>query len=63
MLGGHGGLNYARVPFNDLYSFDLQEQTWTKHEAKNTVPEGRGGHSIFAFDYKIYAYGGWNAET
>jgi dynein heavy chain len=23
IFGGHGGVNYARVAFNDLYSFDL----------------------------------------
>lgn len=23
IFGGHGGVNYARVAFNDMYSFDL----------------------------------------
>lgn len=23
VFGGHGGVNYSRVAFNDLYSFDL----------------------------------------
>jgi dynein heavy chain, axonemal len=62
MFGGHGGLNYARVAFNDLYSFDLTNETWEKHVSNNNAPDGRGGHSLFASDDKIYIYGGWNAE-
>lgn len=27
------------------------------------MPEGRGGHTLFAYDDKLYAYGGWNSET
>jgi len=27
------------------------------------LPEGRGGHSLFAYDNKLYSYGGWNSET
>jgi len=26
-------------------------------------PEGRGGHSLFAYNDKLYSYGGWNSET
>jgi len=28
----------------------------------NNPPDGRGGHSVFAADEKIYIYGGWNNE-
>lgn len=48
----------------------LLEDTWT--EAKRlsgtgiqevvVVDEG-GGHTIFAFEDKLYSYGGWNSET
>jgi dynein heavy chain len=62
MFGGHGGLNYSRIAFNDLYSFDLAEEKWDKLIPQNKSPEGRGGHSTFAFDDKIYIYGGWNNE-
>ena len=62
MFGGHGGLNYARVAFNDLYSFDLTTETWEKIQPKNNPPDGRGGLSLFASDQKVYIYGGWNAE-
>lgn len=66
IYGGHGGLNYARIAFSDIYSFDIETETWTKHEAVQTqspLPEGRGGHTLFAYEDKLYSYGGWNSET
>jgi len=62
LFGGHGGLNYARIAFSDLYTFDLETEVWEKLQYNNNAPEGRGGHSIFASDEKIYIYGGWNSE-
>jgi len=62
IFGGHGGLNYNRVAFNDLYAFDLEAETWEKIVPANNPPEGRGGHSLFANNNKIYIYGGWNPE-
>lgn len=32
VYGGHGGLNYSRIAFSDIYSFDIETETWTKHE-------------------------------
>jgi hypothetical protein len=32
IYGGHGGLNYARIAYSDIYSFDIESETWTKHE-------------------------------
>jgi len=26
---------------------------------ENAAPEGRGGHSLFANENKLYVYGGW----
>jgi len=66
VYGGHGGLNYARVSFGDIYSFDIETEVWTKYEpvvSQAPLPPGRGGHSLFAFDDKLYSYGGWNSET
>lgn len=62
LFGGHGGLNYARIAFNDLYTFDLASQEWAKIVPKNNPPEGRGGHSVLANEGKIFIYGGWNSE-
>ena len=50
LFGGHGGLNYARMSFNDLYSFDLETESWEKIVPNNNPPEARGGHSVFASD-------------
>lgn len=66
VYGGHGGLNYARVAFDDIYSFDCESQVWEKIEivvGQSVPPEGRGGHTLFAFNDKLWAYGGWNSET
>jgi len=62
LFGGHGGLNYARTAFNDLFTFDLETEIWEKIVPSNNSPDGRGGHSVFASDEKIYIYGGWNSE-
>jgi dynein heavy chain len=62
MFGGHGGLNYARTAFNDLFTFDFETETWEQIKPSNSAPEGRGGHSVFASDNKVYIYGGWNSE-
>jgi dynein heavy chain, axonemal len=62
VFGGHGGLSFSRVAFNDLYCFDLETETWEKIVPNNNPPEGRGGHSTFASEGKIFVYGGWNSE-
>ena len=61
--GGHGGLGFARRAYNDIFMFDPEELKWTKIETvSEKIPEGRGGHSLFASDGKLYIYGGWNQE-
>jgi len=60
LFGGHGGLNYKRESYNDLHSFDLETNQWERIVSNNNPPEPRGGHSVFAFEEKIYVYGGWN---
>lgn len=62
IFGGHGGLGYARIAYNDLFSFDLETEVWTKIVPNNPPPDGRGGHSLFANNGKLYIYGGWNSE-
>jgi len=61
LYGGHGGQNYSRIAFNDLFTFCLEERKWEKIVPLNNSPDGRGGHSVFANDGKIYIYGGWNS--
>lgn len=62
LFGGHGGLSYARVSFNDLFTFDVESETWEKLVSVNASPDGRGGHSLFVSNDKVYIYGGWNQE-
>jgi len=45
-----------------LHVFDLEAETWEKIIPANNAPDGRGGHSLFANNNKIYIYGGWNPE-
>lgn len=66
IYGGHGGLNYARIAYSDIYSFDIETEVWSRHEPVASAappPQGRGGHSLFAWDDKLYSYGGWNSES
>ena len=66
IYGGHGGLRYARTAFADIFSFDLEEQTWHEYhpvQQAQPPPVGRGGNSIFVVDNKLYSYGGWNNES
>jgi dynein heavy chain len=61
--GGHGGLGFQRTAFNDLYCFDIETETWEHLECTNEKPPpGRGGHSLFGYENKLYVYGGWNSE-
>jgi len=65
IYGGHGGLNYARVSLDDIYTYDIESGVWERIEpiqGLQPLPPGRGGHSIFVYDDKLYSYGGWNAE-
>lgn len=45
MFGGHGGINYQRLAFNDLYVLETENYEWTKLEPKGNPPDPRGGHS------------------
>lgn len=63
-MGGHGGTSFARISFNDMFTFDVETEALEKvvPNAGTPLPDGRGGHSVFASNDKIYIYGGWNAE-
>lgn len=66
IYGGHGGHNYERKAFDDIFSFDLETHTWHQYEPipqPQPPPVGRGGNSIFVIDDKLYSYGGWNCDS
>lgn len=62
IFGGHGGIDYNRTAFNDIYELDLDTFEWRKPKTKGTPPEPRGGHvaSLLANKDKMFVVGGWN---
>lgn len=62
IFGGHGGIDYQRTSFNDLYQLDLATFEWRKPKTKGNPPEPRGGHlaSLLAQKDKLFIFGGWN---
>ena len=62
IFGGHGGVDYNRCAFNDLYELDLESFEWKKTKPKGNPPEPRGGHvaSLLANKDKLLIFGGWN---
>ena len=65
VFGGLGGTFYTKKVFNDLFELDLKTFKWTCVDYKNVgrPAEPRCGHSMFAANDMLYAYGGWNNET
>ncbi len=62
IFGGHGGIDYNRTAFNDIYELDLETFEWKKPQVTGTPPEPRGGHvaSLLANKEKLFIFGGWN---
>lgn len=62
IFGGHGGIDYNRTAFNDIYELDLDTFEWRKPKTKGNPPEPRGGHcaSLLANKDKLFIFGGWN---
>jgi len=66
LYGGHGGVGFARVAFQDLYAYDIETQAWEKIDyvtEGNPTPEPRCGHTMFGINQYLYIYGGWNNEN
>lgn len=38
IFGGHGGIDYHRTSFNDIYELDLESFEWRKPKPKGTPP-------------------------
>ncbi len=62
IFGGHGGVDYRKIAFNDLFALDVATFEWTKMNPKGNPPEARGGHtaSMMAEQEKIMFFGGWS---
>lgn len=63
LFGGHGGYNYRRVAFQDMWCFNLATGKWNLVPYTNNPCEARGGHSIFAIGHYLYIYGGWSLDS
>lgn len=65
IFGGHGGTNYQRVSFNDLYTLDVETFEWEKKSPEGNAPEARGGHvaAQLAQQDKMVVFGGWNFQS
>lgn len=64
VFGGHGGIGYSRVTFNDLYSYDVRTHEWTKLEPLGEGPDPRGGHSACLLpNNQLLFYGGWSNHS
>ena len=59
-----GGTN-GQEKFNDLWSFNLQNKTWTRINLKinSVVPLVRKGHSFINFRGKLILFGGFHDLT
>ena len=53
-----GGLNSDNTTMNDMWMYDLNQNTWTEIEQKGQVPKPRSGHSFNLYDGKIFMFGG-----
>jgi dynein heavy chain len=61
VFGGYGGLGYSRRDFDDLYTYSIEEVSWTRQQPKGTGPEKRSGHTACAVLKQLYIFGGWNS--
>ena len=53
-----GGLDNDNATLNDMWSFDLTANVWTRIEQQGNIPRPRCGHSFNEYDNKIFLFGG-----
>lgn len=65
VFGGQGGIGYSRKSFNDIYSYNVKTQYWSKIETNGNPPKERGGHTacLLPDGHRILFYGGWSGTT
>ena len=64
VFGGYGGMGYSRRDFNDVFILDIGDGwTWSKVNAKGTLPEPRSGHSGVMVNDDLVVFGGRNSAT
>ena len=65
VFGGQGGIGFSRKSFNDIYSYNVKTQYWSKIETNGNPPKERGGHTacLLPDGSRIMIYGGWSGTT
>jgi N-acetylneuraminic acid mutarotase len=57
-----GGKGPDCIKYNDVWIFDTKNTTWhlvsCRQEEEYSPPDGRSGHSMFAFRDKLFVFGG-----
>jgi len=48
--------------YNDMWIFDVLENTWTEASVKGDTPSPRHGHSACVVEHLIYIFGGETFE-
>lgn len=65
LFGGHGGINYERKSFNDLYTLDTETWEWELIHPDGNPPDPRGGHqaNMLANTDRMFVFGGWSFNS
>jgi N-acetylneuraminic acid mutarotase len=53
-----GGSNVSVRPMNELYTFNIEKQTWKLIQQKGSIPEERSGASMVHCHDKLFLLGG-----
>ena len=59
VFGGCGG---PGVSYDNISVFDTETSSWLSTPSAQVLPEGRWGHSAFAYNGELYIYGGENSH-
>jgi N-acetylneuraminic acid mutarotase len=60
LFGGEGVVDGCY--FNDSFTFDPANNTWSKVASSGRIPPARAGHSAVLLGNKLYIYGGYNSN-
>ena len=58
LFGGHNGIKHL----NDLWTFEINNNTWTKLELNSDKPVGLRGHTANLIDDNIYIFAGYDGH-
>ena len=58
-----GGLTNNNVTVNDMWRYDITTNRWYKIKQRGKVPSPRCGHSLSAFNDKLFLFGGLKEVT